>query len=224
MSLLDRPESEREQLAQVLLDRLTPAMSALGVLFVLVVLGEQLARGDSALSQALTVTGWLLWVVFALELAARAVVAPDSGRFWRRNWWQLAFLVLPFLRVFRLVRAARFLRGGRMLSGAVRGTRSTAALLRSRLGWLGSMWLITVLLVSELLYSFAGFRRFGDALHAAALAAITGEPLGRTGAFAEVVEVLLAAFSVVVFGSLAGALGAYFLGADRHSGSAVAGD
>jgi voltage-gated potassium channel len=49
------------------------------------------------------------------------------------------------------------------------------------------------------------------ALHATALGAITGEPLGRSDAFAQITEVLLAIFSVVVFGTLAGTLGAFFL-------------
>src|SRR5690606_20415970 len=146
------------------------------------------------------------------------VVAPDTGRFFRRNWWQMLFIVLPFLRVFRLVRAARFLRTGRVLSGAVRGTRSAASALRSRLGWLASLWLITVLSVSQLLYGFSDFATFADALHATAMGAISGEPLGQPDVFARVVEVFLAAVSVAVFGTLAGSVGAYFLRSDEAAG------
>jgi voltage-gated potassium channel len=102
-------------------------MSALGVLFVLVILGEQLAEPGSGLSTVLTVLGWVLWAVFAAEFVMRAVVAPDRGGFFRRNWWQVLFIVLPFLRVLRLVRAARLLRTGRVLSGAVRGSRSATS-------------------------------------------------------------------------------------------------
>jgi voltage-gated potassium channel len=83
--------------------------------------------------------------------------------------------------------------------------------LRGRLGWLASFVAVTVLGTSELLYAFSGYRRFADALHATALGAITGEPLGRPDAFAQITEVLLAIFSVVVFGTLAGTLGAFFL-------------
>jgi hypothetical protein len=136
---------EREEWAETLLDRLTPAMSALGVIFVLVVLGEQLARSGSPLSTALTIAGWLLWAVFVMEFVARLVVAPDTGRFWQRNWWQVAFLVLPFLRVLRLIRAVRLLRTGRVLSSTVRGSRSAHSLLGGRLGWFGAVGAITVL-------------------------------------------------------------------------------
>lgn len=208
---LRRGASERERWAEELLDRLTPAMSALGVLFLLVVLGEQLARQSSTLSTALTVTGWVLWVVFAAEFAARLVVAPEKGRFWRRNWWQLLFLLLPFLRVLRLVRAVRFLRTGRVLSSAVRSSRSARSVLGSRVGWLASVSAITVLGSSQLLYEFSDFEVYGDALHAAAMATVTGESLERPDGFARFLEVVLAVFSVVVFATLAGSLGAYFL-------------
>lgn len=210
-TVLNRSDDHRERWADELLDRLTPAMSALGILFVLVIVGEQLARPDSMMSWALTVLGWLLWAVFVAEFAARLAVAPDSGRFMRRNWWQLLFLVLPFLRVFRLARAVKVLRTGRVLSGAVRGSRSAGQVLRSRLGWLASLWLISVLSASQLLYAFSDFATFADALHATALAAISGEPLAKPDAFARIAEVLLAAFSVAVFGTLAGTVGAFFL-------------
>lgn len=80
MSVLERPPEERDELAQELLDRLTPMMSALGIIFVLVILGEQLTQPGSVLSTGLSVLGWVLWAVFAAEFAARAVVAADTGR------------------------------------------------------------------------------------------------------------------------------------------------
>ncbi len=208
---LQRDARERERWAEELLDRLTPAMSALGFLFLLVVLGEQLARGGSALSTGLALLSWTLWGVFVTEFVARHVVAPDKGRFWRRNWWQLLFLALPFLRFLRLLRAARFLRTGRVLSSAVRSSRSARNVLGSRLGWLAAVSAITVLGSSQLLYQFSGYDTYADALHAAAMATITGAPLDRPDGFARLLEVGLAAFSVVVFATLAGSLGAYFL-------------
>jgi voltage-gated potassium channel len=204
-------EAARERWADELLDRLTPAMSVLGLLFLLVVLGEDFARDGSALGAVLTVVGWLLWGVFAAEFLARLIVAPDKRRFWRRSWWQLLFLVLPFLRILRLVRAVRLLRTGRILSSAVRSSRSARAVLGGRVGWLAAVTAITVLGSSQLLYEFSGYQRYGDALHAAALATITGASLGQPDGFALVLEVVLAAFSVVVFATLAGSLGAYFL-------------
>ena len=206
---------ERERWAEELLDRLTPAMSALSIVFLLVVVGEQLARESSTLSTVLTVAGWLLWAVFVAEFVARLVVAPDTAAFRKRNWWQVIFLALPFLRVFRLIRAVRVLRTGRVLSSAVRTARSARQELRSRIGWLASVTAIAILGSSQLLYEFGDYDRYGEALHGAALATITGEPLARPQPFANLLEVLLATYSVVVFAALAGALGAFFLG-DRQ--------
>lgn len=209
--VVDRPPAEREIWAEALLDRLTPLMSAMSVLFLLVVLGEQFSRPASPLSLALTITGWVLWATFAAEFVARLVVAPDKRRFLKRNWWQLIFLALPFLRVLRLVRAVRVLRTGRVLSSAVRSSRSARSVLGGRIGWLAVVSAITVLGSSQLLYEFSGYQHYGDALHAAALATISGEPLGREDPFSKVLDIVLTTFSVVVFATLAGSLGAYFL-------------
>jgi voltage-gated potassium channel len=208
---LTRSPSDRERLAEELLDRLTPAMSALGLLFLLVVLGERAARTGSGLSLALSIAGWLLWAAFVAEFLARLVVAPDTSAFLRRNWWQVVFLVLPFLRVLRVVRSVRLLRTGRVLSSAVRSTRSAHRVLGDRVAWLAVVTLIVVMGSSELLYAFGAYGRYGDALHATALAAVTGEPLGRPDPFARLLEVFLAVYSVVVFATLAGSLGVYFL-------------
>jgi hypothetical protein len=62
--VVDRSEVEREIWADELLDRLTPAMSALSVVFVLVVIGESLATSGTTLSLGLTVAGWLTWLIF----------------------------------------------------------------------------------------------------------------------------------------------------------------
>lgn len=211
MQILRSTAARREEWAEGLLDRLTPFMSALSVVFVLVVLGEQFARPGTAASYGLTTAGWALWAVFLGEFVARLTVAPDTRAFWRRNWWQVLFLVLPFLRVLRILRAIRVLRTGRVLSSAVRSTRTARSLLGGRVAWLAVTSAIVVLASSQLLYAFSGYDTYGAALHAAALATIAGEPLGLDDAYAKVLELVLATYSVVVFASLAGTLGAYFL-------------
>src|SRR5680860_43112 len=212
----NRSEVEREIWADELLDRLTPVMSALSVVFVLVVIGESLAAtSGTTLSLGLTVAGWLIWLIFVAEFIARLVVAPKTVEFLKRNWWQVAFLVLPFLRILRLIRTVRIFRAGRVLSSAVRSSRSARRVLGSRVGWLAVVSAITALGSSQLLYEFEVFDRYGDALHAAALATITGEPIAQPDGFAKVLDVVLAAYSVVIFAALAATLGAYFLERQR---------
>lgn len=205
-SAMRRGESPAEELAR----RLDRPMGVLGLLFVLVVTGQLLATSPGW-SLALSVTGWVLWAVFVAEFALRAYVARDQRQFWRRNWWQVLFLALPFLRFARALRLLRTARIGGVLSATVRGSRSAGRLLSGRVGWLGVVTGVVVIGTSQLLYVTKTFTDYGQALHGAALATVTGEPLSADGALARVVEVVLAIYSVAVFATLAAALGAFFL-------------
>lgn len=189
-------------------------MGALGLVFVLIVLGQALAERP-ALVTALTWLGWSLWLVFVAEFALRAFVARDQRRFWARNWWQVLFLALPFLRFARTLMLLRAARAGGVVSAAVRGSRSAGRLLSGRVTWLAIVTGIVMLSSSQLLYVMGSYRSYATALHEAALATIAAEPLGADDGWARLLEVLLAAYSVAVFATLAGAFGAYFL----HSGT-----
>lgn len=212
--VLRRPPTERERVARELSERMDGPVTALGIIFLLVVLADTVARPTGALAVALTVASWAIWAVFAAEFALRMVIAPSTWGFLRRNWWQLVFLVVPFLRFARIL--ARVARLGRVVSSAVRTTRTARAQLSGRLGWLAAVTTIVVLSASQVLYEFGGYDRYGAALHDAALATINGEPLGVDSGFADVLEVGLALYSVVVFATLAGTVGAYFLEGRDH--------
>jgi voltage-gated potassium channel len=203
---------EREGLAR----RLDKPMGVLGLVFVLLVLGQSLAR-EAWLVTTLTIVGWLFWAVFVAEFAFRALRARDRRRFWARNWWQVLFLVLPFLRFARALRLLRAARVGGVLSAAVRGSRSAGRLLYGRVGWLTAITGVVVLASSQLLYVLGAYDSYGTALHDAALATITGQPLTAGHGAARFLEVVLAVYSVAVFATLAGALGAYFLENRRGS-------
>lgn len=202
---------ERQSLAESLFDRLHPLMAWLAVLFLVVVVGDSLVRDESPFATIFTVAGWVIWGVFVLDFVLRLVIAPSKRIFFRRNWWQLVFLAVPFLALFRFFLALRVARAGRLLSAAVRGTRSAASKLRNRLSIVGAVTVIVVLVAANILFEFAGVEPYARALHAAALATITGEPIRASNAVASVLEVVLALYSVVVFAAVAGSLGAFFL-------------
>ncbi|MCM3688558.1 MULTISPECIES: hypothetical protein [Kocuria] len=222
------PARQAEELgaAEALARRLDRPMGILGVLFLFVVLGQLLAR-DPALSAFFDVTGWVFWAVFAGEFLLRAYIARFSARFWRRNWWQVVFLLVPFLRFFRAFQAARLLRAARIarlarvggvLSAGVRSSRSAGKLLSNRIGWLAAVTGVVVLASSQLLYVLGAYADYGTALSDAAMSTITGQALSAQGAFPRVLEVVLALYSVAVFATLAGSTGAYFL----HGGAGTA--
>lgn len=211
--------------AEILARRLDRPMGALGLLFLFVVLGQNLATNPT-LATALAVAGWVLWAVFVAELALRWYVAEDQARFWRRNWWQVVFLAVPFLRFARaasLLRAGRVARVGGVLTSAVRGSRSAGRLLTGRIGWLAVLSGVVIMASSQLLYVVGSIESYADALHAAAMATISGEPLPTDDGVSRVLEVVLATYSVAVFATLAGALGAYFLERPRELRAAPTG-
>lgn len=200
----------RERWATLIADRLDGPMAALGLVFLLVVLGQTLAT-TSALQTGLAAAGWLLWVGFVAEFLLRLYVAADRVRFLRRNWWQILFLIVPVLRFVRLVLVLRVARAGRVVSSAVRSSRSAGRLITSRLSWLGVVSVIVILSTSQLLFAFGVHDTYGDALHAAAIATISGTPFDSDHALAQVLDVVLAIYSVGVFAAVAGAVGAYFV-------------
>ncbi len=206
-ALTVRSLSHAERLAR----RLDRPMGALGVVFLLVVLGQTVAD-DGGVLRVLSVVGWLLWSVFVAELALRAYLAKDQRRFWRRNWWQVVFLALPFLRFLRVLSFLRVARVSSVLSAAVRGSRSAGRLLSGRIAWLSVVTAVVVLASSQLLHLAGLYDSYGEALSDAAMSTITGAPLRAEGGFARILEVVLAVYSVAVFASLAAALGAYYLG------------
>ncbi len=209
--VLQRPAAEREALAERLAARLDKPLTAAGVVFSLLVLADTVVPAEGRLQTSFEVAGWVLWAVFVGEFVLRLTIAPSTAGFLRRNWWQLIFLAVPFLRFLRPLARLRIPRLGRLLSASIRSGRVAGRRLTSRLAWLATVTLIVVLASSLLLFELAVFASYPDALHAAALATVTGEPLGRDAGAAKVVEVVLAVYSVVVFASLAGMLGAFFL-------------
>ena len=205
-----RPPTERERLAESIAARLDVPFTAAGVLLVLVVVAEGVTPASSGWKDVWVVAGWALWALFVVEFVLRLVIAPSSRAFLRRNWWQLAFLAVPFLRFLRaFTRSARV---ARAVSMSVRGTRTAARELTSRVGWLVAVTLGVVLATAQVIFEYGPGLTYGEALHRAALAAVSGERVGGEGAVVAVVEVALAVYATVFFAALAGAVGAYFLG------------
>lgn len=206
----ERHPTRREVMAERLACRLDAPFTLAGLLLVLVVVAENMTPAASPLRIVWAAAGWLLWGLFVLELLLRLVMAPSAARFLRRNWWQVAFLAVPFLRFLRsLSRTARL---ARLASTSVRGTRTAGRNLAGRVGWVLGATVSVVLASSELLFEYgpAG-TTYPAALHDVLLAAVSSQQLPQPGAVADVLEIFLALWASVVFATLAGVAGAYFL-------------
>lgn len=209
-------QAESAAAAEALAARLDRPMGVLGVLFLFVFLGQLLVT-DPGWSRILGITGWVFWALFVAEFLLRASIARFQAAFWRRNWWHVIFLLVPFLRfvralqAVRLLRVARVARVGSIVSAGVRGSRSAGRLLSSRIGWLAAVTAVVILASSQLLYAFEIQTDYSTALYEAALATVTGSGFTTDDALSKVLHLVLAIYSVAVFATLAGSLGAYFL-------------
>jgi voltage-gated potassium channel len=208
---LDAPPEERERIAEAIADRLDVPMTAAGVVFLLLVVAETVSAPTGAVGTAFTVASWVLWAAFVGEFVLRLVIAPSTAGYLRRNWWQIVFLAVPFLRFLRALRAIRAARMGRVVSSAVRSSRTAGRKLSSRLSTVAVVTLIVVLAASQLLYETGDYGSYASALHASALATMAGEPTGSEDGFTRLIEVALIGYSVVVFAALAGSFGAFLL-------------
>ena len=210
---------KRLHAAEELAARLDRPMGYLGLIFLFVVLGQLLVK-DPGWARWLNVTGWVFWAVFVGEFLLRAYIARFQARFWKRNWWQIVFLLVPFLRFFRALQSLRLLRFARLsrlarfggiLSAGVRGSRSAGRLLSSRIGTLAAVTIVVILAASQLLYALTPENSYSNALYETALATIVGGGFTVQTGLARILHVALATYSVAVFATLPGTLGAYFL-------------
>ena len=214
-------EDEFEEWLAAATERLDPFMAWLGLMFALVVGYELAVELTPTTARVLSVAGWVIWAVFALEFAAQLWLAPRRGRFLKRHWLQAAALVIPTLRVLRFVRLLRLgraLPAARVVSASFRGLAPARHLLRSRLGYLGAASVAAAVAASELAYLFErdsadpAFENFGDAIvwGFSTVLALQADPVPQsTGG--RVVMILGFGFGLVIVASVAGTVGAFLV-------------
>lgn len=111
------------------------------------------------------VIGWLItaiWLFFLVHFLLGITLAPDRLRYLRSNWLTAVSLLIPFLRVVRVLRAVAIVRaanGVRVLAGFNRAART----LHEALAW-SRAWYAVGLAVTAALLGSAGIYLFeGDA-------------------------------------------------------------
>ena len=143
-------KKERYELLQRLEDSLETPMLVLAFVW-LVLLVVELIRGESLLFE---IIGTIIWVIFILDFAVEFVLAPHKVAYLKRNWLTTMSLLIPALRLFRVLRAFRLLRLARVgrslrllrvVSSLNRGMRALGASL-SRRGF-GYVIALTVLVM-----------------------------------------------------------------------------
>ena len=83
------------------------------------------------------------------------------------------------------------------------------------------MTIVVILAASQLLYAFETDIGYGIVLYETALSTITGSGFSHQSVLSRVVHVALATYSVAVFATLAGSLGAFYLGGPFPASSGI---
>ncbi len=204
-----QPPTEREEWEERLAAKLDMPVTVLGIVLVLVLIADNLTPSGSRLRLAFDIVEIVGLVVLVFEFVLRVRVAPSTGEFLRRNWWQLIFVILPFFRPLRLL--SRTARIARVAAASARASRSGAARLGGRVAWLIAITITVILASSQLLFEYGPHTTYPDALHDTAIATFGGQVLGSEGVVSETLEVFLILYSVVVFGAAAAVLGAFWV-------------
>ena len=178
------------------------------------------------------VLGWLqaaIWIFFVVHFALGISVAPDRLRYLRRHWLTALSLVVPFLRIVRVLRIFALVRTATLVR-ALGSANRTSRVLRRTFGWSAAGYAagltVTVALFgSALLFLFeadaanTAFPSYAEALWWAV------GTLTTVGAAAEPVTLggrIVAAFmmlaGLVLLGYIAGLLGAVLFGRrEKHA-------
>lgn len=197
-------------------------------------------RGLSPLLQ--TVSN-VIWALFVLDFAIEFVIAPRKMDYLRRNWLTVISLLLPAVRVLRVVRALRVLRLARaarslslvrLLTSLNRGMRAV----RTTVGRRGAAYVIALTIIVTF-GGAAGMALFESpaALREAGYAPALGEGIAGYGEAVwwtamimttmgseywpktvegRVLGWLLSLYAFAVFGYITATVASYFVGQDRQ--------
>lgn len=189
-------------------------------------------------SQLFEVFGTLIWGVFILDFVVKIVLAPDKGDYLRGNWLTALSLLLPALRVVRVVRlvqvfrlasVGRGLRLIRVLGSLNRGMKALGASLGRRgFGYVLALTLLVTFAGAAGMYAFErdqpdgrGLNDYGSALWWTAMIMTTmGSGYWPRSAEGRVLCWFLSLYAFAVFGYVTAALATFFVGRDADADEA----
>lgn len=214
----DDEPTRRERAAALVEERLDVPMAVLAVVLAGLVAYELVAPAGQR--DELALVGNVIWLVFVVEFVAKLWVSGNPARFLRRRWPSVLFLALPALRVLRVVRALRAVRllpAARVVGSSYRAIGTARSLLGGRVVFLVATSAVVVLSGAQLLFlteRLADGRApgLGEALWWSANLALSGSLVFQpVSLLSRLVSVLLSTYAVVVFASVAAALGAFLI-------------
>lgn len=207
---------------------LDPLMLWLSIGWLVVVVVQLLDSGSNPVLEGIATA---LWIVFIIDFLVRFAIAPGKRTFLKRNWLVLIALVVPALRVFRVLavfRAAGAVRGlqlVRIVGTANRGMNALRkSLARRQFGYVGGMTLLVVTLGAAGMLYFepakevgGGFKSYGDSLWWTVMLLTTiGSQYWPQTNEGRILAVLMSIYGLAVFGYITAVLASFFVGRDAE--------
>jgi voltage-gated potassium channel len=229
-----RLDDERYALLHQIEDWLEGPMLVLGFVWLVLLVVEL----TGSLSPGLQLVGSAIWVVFIVDFAVKLTLAPQRMRYLASNWLTVIALLVPALRVFRVVRFVKVLRLARatrglsllrVISSLNRGMRALGrSMSRRGFGYAVLLTLIVAVVGAAGMYHFErdlpdgpGFDSYGTALWWTAMLMTTlGSGYWPESGEGRVLCFLLSLYAFAVFGYVTATLATFFIGRDAEDEAA----
>jgi len=187
----------------------------------------------------LDVAVYAVWAVFIFEVAVGLLIAPDRLAYLRQNWLKVIALLVPALRLLRVLVALRILRAAsavrsasllRILTSLNRSMGALGRTLgRTRFAYVLSLTaLVSVVGAAGLLFfeqqpvgaAPVGMQNYGDAIWSTAMLMTTvGSDFAPVTPEGRVLTWLLAVYAVGVLGYVTATIAGFFLGIGDTGGN-----
>lgn len=170
----------------------------------------------------------VIWIVFWIHFIAQLILAPSKTTFLKHNWLTALSLILPALRIFRMLRFVKyitFVRGSylvRIISSVNRGMN----VLRRSFGKKGFAYVISLTLIivavgAAGMMSFEKehseyFQDYGSALWWTSMIITTmGSDYFPVSSEGRLLTLLLAIYGFAIFGYVTASVASFFIGKDE---------
>jgi voltage-gated potassium channel len=216
---------ERWRLLHNLIRTLEPVMTALGLLWMILLIID-FTRG---LTPTLSLVNRTIWAVFVADFLLELLVSPSKITYLKRHWIVAISLAVPAIRVARLgriLRLGRALRGAKLVRTIASFNRSMsalrAAMRRRGLAYVVALTLLTTAAGAAAMYAFentvpdpSGIHDYGTAVWWTSMIMTTmGSAYWPQTPEGRILCVLLALYSFTVFGYVTATLATFFIDRD----------
>lgn len=246
--MTDQPTPTKAELHDArweLLEHINRLTENLMIALAFVWLGLLIIDFTNGLSPLLQTVSNVIWAAFIVDFVIEFIIAPDKGRYLRRNWLTAVSLVLPALRILRIFRAFRVFRAVRavrtvgflrLITSLNRGMRATARTLGKRS--IGYVIALTILVVfggaagmayfesptaleasgyNEAVETNLGLESYSEAVWWTSMLMTTlGSDYWPLTVEGRILCWVLSLYALAVFGYITAAFASYFVGLDRE--------